>query len=169
MPTCGRTAIRRRSIPGRSFSSWCRADRTRCTIAWTYRYLGAHGQAAAADARTLLQRAGWRTAVAPPFLVLVAHLGNRQAGLEADARAVLDDAARNCDTNASPYPVIAYMRRDLSPEALVAAASNNDRKTEAHTYPGMELLLRDRVADAREHFIWVKDVPSSSRSHLLLQ
>jgi tetratricopeptide (TPR) repeat protein len=124
--------------------------------AWTYLYLGAHGQAVASDARTLLQSAGWRTAVAP-FLVLLAHLGNRQAGLEADARAVLDDAARNCDTKAWPYPVIAYMRGELSPEALLAAASNNDRKTEAHAYMGMDLLLRGRVADAREHFVWVKE------------
>jgi len=72
-------------------------------------------------------------------------------------RAVLDEAARNCDTNAWPYPVIAYMRGELSPEALLAAASNNDRKTEAHAYMGMDLLLRGRVADAREHFVWVKE------------
>jgi tetratricopeptide (TPR) repeat protein len=124
--------------------------------AWTYMYVGAHGEAAAADARAVLQGTSWRTAVAP-FLVLLAHLGSRQAGLEADARAVLDEAARKCDTRAWPYPVIAYLRGELSPDALLAAASNNDKKTEAHAYLGMDLLLRGRIADARDHFMWVKE------------
>ncbi len=124
--------------------------------AWTYMYLGAHGEAAASDARTLLQGAGWR-APSAPFLVLLAHLGSRQAGLEADAKAVLDEAARKCDTGAWPYPVIAYMRGELSAEALLTAASSNDRKTEARAYLGMDLLLRGNVADAREHFAWVKE------------
>jgi lipoprotein NlpI len=124
--------------------------------AWTYMYLGAHGEAAASDARTVLQTAGWRSASAP-FLVLLAHLGSRQTGNEADARAVLDEAANKCDTRAWPYPVIAYMRGELSPDALLTAASNNDRKTEAHAYLGMDLLLRGRVADAQEHFVWVKE------------
>jgi lipoprotein NlpI len=70
---------------------------------------------------------------------------------------VLDDAARKCDTGAWPYPAIAYMRGELPAEGLPAAASNNDRKTEARAYLGMDLLLRGRIADAREHFVWVKE------------
>lgn len=56
-----------------------------------------------------------------------------------------------------PYPVIAYMGGELSCDALVTAASNNDRKTGAHAYLGMDLLVGGRIADAREHFLWLKE------------
>lgn len=42
-------------------------------------------------------------------------------------------------------------------DALVTAASNNDRKTGAHAYLGMDLLVGGRIADAREHFLWLKE------------
>jgi len=124
--------------------------------AWNYMYLGAHGEAAAADARTQLRVAGWRTEVSP-FMVLVAHLGFRQAALDADAQAVLEEGATKCNASAWPCPILRYMLGALSADQLLTAADTNDRKTEAHTYIGMDLLLKGNVDDARTHFAWVKE------------
>jgi len=88
-------------------------------------------------------------------MVLVAHLGYRQSG--AEARAILDEATARLNTAVWPYPVVAYMRGELTADRLMEIAATNDQKTEAHTYVGMDLLLKGRVQDAREHFVWVRD------------
>jgi lipoprotein NlpI len=119
-------------------------------------YLGGKGEAAAADALQFLEVAGWRDE-ASPFMVLIAHLGYRQAGRMADAQKALEEAEKNCDTSAWPYPVIRCLRGEISSEELLRAADNTGKKTEARTYLGMDLLLKVRGAEAREHFAWVKE------------
>jgi hypothetical protein len=49
------------------------------------------------------------------------------------------------------------MRGELTVDRLMAVAASNDQKTEAHAYAGMELLLRGRADEAREHFRWVRE------------
>jgi tetratricopeptide (TPR) repeat protein len=122
--------------------------------AWNYLYTGRQGAAAATDARSFLRTAGWRDQ-SSPYMVLVAHLGCRQSGEE--ARGILDEAAARLNTAVWPYPVVAYMRGELTVDRLMEIAATNDQKTEAHTYVGMDLLLKGRVQDAREHFVWVRD------------
>jgi len=124
--------------------------------AWNLMYLGGHGEAAAADARQFLEVAGWRDE-ASAFMVLIAHLGYRQAGRAAEAQKVLEEAENNCDTTVWPYPVIRCLRGEISSEELLRAADDTGKKTEAHTYLGMDLLLKGRNAEAREHFAWVKE------------
>jgi lipoprotein NlpI len=90
-------------------------------------------------------------------MALLAHLGHRQEGQDAEARAVLEECAKRCDRNAWPYPVVRHMLGELSADELMALADSNDKKTEARTYVGMKLLLDGRGADARGHFAWVKE------------
>ena len=124
--------------------------------AWGYMYLGGHGTQAAADARRFLQVAGWRDE-SSQFMVLLAHLGERLAGQEEQARSILEEAARRGDTGAWPYPIIRYMRGELTAEELLRLAADNGQKTEARTYIGMDLLLKGKGQEAREHFLWVKE------------
>ena len=124
--------------------------------AWNYAYLGGHGEQAAADARAFLQVAGWKDE-GSQFMALLAHLGHRQAGREEEARQILEEASKKSDTGAWPYPVIRYMRGELSAEELLALASDNDKKTEARTYLGMDALLKNQPDAARAHFTWVRD------------
>jgi len=122
--------------------------------AWNYLYAGQQGAAAATDARSFLRVAGWRDR-SSPFMALVAHLGDRQSG--AEARGILDEAKARLNTAVWPYPIVAYMRGELTADRLMEMAATNDQKTEAHTYVGMDLLLKGRVQDARRHFVWVRD------------
>lgn len=124
--------------------------------AWNQMYAGGHGEAAAADARKFLDLAGWRDERSQ-FMILVAHLGHRQAGREMEAREVLEAAAKRCDAGAWPYPIIRYMKGELSAEELLGVAEDNGKKTEVHTYVGMDLLLKGKGEEARKRFEWVRE------------
>ena len=75
----------------------------------------------------------------------------------AEAQKALEDAEKNCDTSVWPYPVIRCLRGEISSDELLRAADNTGKKTEARAYIGMDLLLKGRSAEAREHFAWVKE------------
>ncbi len=89
--------------------------------------------------------------------MLLGQFGSRRAGKAEAARRFLDDAAAKCDMAAWPYPVIRYLRGEIDPKALLAAATDTDKMTEARCYLGLDLALRGQAAEAREHFLWVKE------------
>ena len=118
-------------------------------------YLG-KGEAAASDARTYLELTEWHSDRAE-YMVVIATLGYRLAGKANEAKEILDLAAKRSNTATWPYRLIMYLRGELTAEALLAQATNNDRMTEAHGYIGMDLLLKDQKEDALTHFRWVKE------------
>ena len=124
--------------------------------AWNLMYAGGRGEQAAADARKFLDLAGWR-ADGAHFMVLIAHIGYRQAGRDAEAREVLDAAAKKSDTATWAYPIIKFMRGELSGEELLNLAQDNGQKTEAHVYIGLDDLLKGDRDAARKHFAWAKE------------
>ena len=124
--------------------------------AWTYLYQGGHGREAAADARTFLDVHGWQRPTSP-YLAIIANLGYREAGMNNEARAILDEAENKITTNQWPLGAIRYLKAELTADALLQSASDNDKKTEAHAYIGMNLLLTDKIDEAREQFEWVKE------------
>jgi tetratricopeptide (TPR) repeat protein len=123
---------------------------------WTYLYEGGHGREAAADARTFLDTQGWRRATSP-YLAIMAHLGYREAGMNEEARAILEEAKNSIQSVNWPYGIIRYLKEEISGDELLQLASDNDKKTEAHAYMGMDLMLRGLSDEARTHFRWVKE------------
>ena len=124
--------------------------------AWNYMYAGRQGAAAATDARSFLRTAGWRDRSSP-----VHGAGGPPGGPGSQAKrrvAILDEAAARLNTAVWPYPLVVYMRGQLTADGLMEIAATNDDKTEAHTYVGIDLLLKGRVQDAREHLVWVRDL-----------
>jgi hypothetical protein len=53
--------------------------------------------------------------------------------------------------------VIRYLRGELDQTAMLAAASDNDKMTVARFYLGLDLALKGRYEEAREHYRWVKE------------
>jgi lipoprotein NlpI len=115
-----------------------------------------HGGEAAADARAFLALSGWQDGHAP-YMVLVGYMGEQQAHHESEARQLLDEAAGKCNRALWPYPIIRYLRRELTAAALVAAATDTDKQTEARTYLGLDLSLSGHREEALTHLRWVKD------------
>jgi lipoprotein NlpI len=116
----------------------------------------ARGYLAAVNARVYLQREGWRDEHSL-YMALAAHLGYRQSQRADDAARILEEAAEKSDTSGWPYPVIEYLRRKLTADALVALATDNDKQTEAHAYIGMDLALNGEREAALTHLRWVKE------------
>ncbi len=121
-----------------------------------YLYLG-KSDSAALDARTFLELTDWHSDRAQ-YMVIIAALGYRRAGKAAEAKDILDLATKRANSATWPFPIITYLRGELTADALVAlAANNNDRLTEAHGYIGMDLLLKDQKDEALSQFKWVKE------------
>src|SRR5262249_39539406 len=91
------------------------------------------------------------------YLAILAHVGYREAGMNDEARTVLDEAANNVNPSKWPFDIIRYLKGERSAEELLQLANNNDQKTEAHAYMGMDLLLKGKNDEARQHFDWVKE------------
>ena len=111
---------------------------------------------AATDARAYVKLKGWKDNRAQ-YMAIFGAFGDRWAQRETEARQLLDEAAANCNTSAWPYPVIRYLRRDLSVDDLLAAATDLDKKTEARAYLGLDLVLAGKQDEAVTHLHWVKD------------
>jgi tetratricopeptide (TPR) repeat protein len=123
---------------------------------WTYLYEGGHGREAAADARSFLDVHGWQRSTST-YLAIMANLGYREAGMNEQAEAILEEAKEKSNSSSWPYSIIRYLNAELTGEELLQLAIDNDKKTEAHAYMGMDLLLKGENEEARTHFQWVKD------------
>ncbi len=123
---------------------------------WNYLYAGGHDHEAAADARQYLDAHGWRSQVST-FMVIIANLGYRGAGMDQEAQAILDEGATKVNTNAWPYPIVRYLKGDANAEDLLREAIDNDKRTEAHAYIGLSLRIKGERDEARTHFEWVKE------------
>ncbi len=110
-----------------------------------------HGAAAASDARRTLDLRGWRS-LTTVAMVSVAHFGYIEAQQPSEARKILEEAAVRCDTAAWPYPVIRFLRGEISERELDASSDMYDpgdigRSVTAflvHFYVGMSQFYSPR-------------------------
>jgi tetratricopeptide (TPR) repeat protein len=121
--------------------------------ACAYLILG-RGESVAGDAETYMGLKGWR-AEHSLDLAVVAYFGYLQARQEEAARKVLDDAVRQGNTEAWPYPVIEYLMQKISAQLLFKTAPDQAKKIEARAYIGMNLALQGDQKAALEHLKWV--------------
>ncbi|MGE0822019.1 MAG: tetratricopeptide repeat protein [Candidatus Binatia bacterium] len=113
---------------------------------------------AAVDARAYLNLRGWQEEEGrSQYMVIFAYFGDRWAKRDNEAKQILEEAASKCNQAVWPYPVIRYLRREVSAEDLLAAATDSDKKTEARTYLGLDLMLAGKQEEGRRHLQWVKD------------
>ena len=108
------------------------------------------------DERKVLEIDGWRGEYSQ-YAVLWGHFGSRRPGKADAARKFLDDAAARCDTAAWPHPAVRYLRGEIDAKALLAAATDTEKMTEARCYLGLDLALKGQTAAAREQLLWVKE------------
>ncbi|MGQ0815322.1 MAG: tetratricopeptide repeat protein [Gemmatimonadota bacterium] len=131
------------------------------TRGWTKLYLG-DGAGAAEDAQAFLRMAGWQHESAP-YAAFAAFLGYSEDGASAKAKKILALALGKTPSGSWPRRVVRFLNvaeSDLETEAnaLLAAAMNDDQRTEAHAYIGMRKLDSSSFcSEAREHFEWVRD------------
>lgn len=117
----------------------------------------ARGVLAASDAINYIRRQGWRDSHSA-YMAVAANLGFRlQRRDNPYAAKVLEDAAARLDAADWPYPVIRYLRREITAEKLLELATDNDKLTEAHAYVGLDLSLAGSADAALTHLRWVRE------------
>lgn len=114
------------------------------------------GAQAAADAVTFIKGRGWQDDSAP-YAALAAYLGYRMDRLNAEANKTLEEMAAKLDAKEWPYPVIKYLKRQITARQLISSAKDNDQMTEARAYIGMDLSLSGNPDEAIRHLQWVRE------------
>jgi tetratricopeptide (TPR) repeat protein len=91
-----------------------------------------------------------------PYAVILGHLAARQAGNEPAAKRFLTDSAGKLNET-WPFPVIQFLRGDIDETALLKLSTDNDKRTEACCFLGMDHAIKRRKNEALAHFAWVKE------------
>lgn len=90
------------------------------------------------------------------FAVIIGYFGLRQSRQDAAAKAFLDEWFRRANASLWPYPVLRYLRREITAPDLLRLATDNDKMTEARSYIGEDLLLAGQRDAGLEHLRWVR-------------
>jgi lipoprotein NlpI len=106
--------------------------------------------------KTVLELEGWHGDLSL-YVVILGYFAARRDGQPDEAKALLDDAASRCDTSAWPYPVVKYLRGEIDEPKLMAAANDDERRTEVHCFLGLWSLQQGKKEAALAHFRWVKE------------
>jgi lipoprotein NlpI len=78
------------------------------------------------------------------------------------AKALLDEAARQSDTTVWPYPIINHLLGEIDEPALMASGTQGDRMTEVRCFLGLKALQEGKNDVARVHFRWVTENGNAS-------
>ena len=122
---------------------------------WNYIYLGNSGKAAALDAQRYLKLYGWRTNPSA-YQAIVSIIGYRSAGMDAEAKASVEQAQKRLEPGTWQYNLIRFFAGEITGDELLKIASKNDERTEAHAYIGEDLRLKGFTEEPKTHFQWVK-------------
>ena len=108
------------------------------------------------DALESIGLTGWR-APTSIYVVLLGHFAYRLQHREQEARDFLNECASKCNTTAWPYPVVNYLRNQLSETTLIELATDKNKMTEARAAIGMNLSMLGRFQEAVVHLNWVME------------
>ena len=115
-----------------------------------------HRHEAVASFRTMLELDGGKGRFSP-YAIIFGHFAARRAGTQAMADQFLELAPRVLNVGAWPYPVIKHLRGEIGEPELLAAAIDDDKRTEAHCYLGLDHEIKGEKDKALDHFRWVRD------------
>ncbi|MGE0126637.1 MAG: tetratricopeptide repeat protein [Blastocatellales bacterium] len=114
------------------------------------------GAQAASDSLTFIKLKGWQDNSAP-YAAMAAYLGYRMDKLSAEAGKTLEEVGAKADAREWPYPIIKYLKREITAQQLISSAKDNDQLTEARAYVGMDLSLNGNRVEAVRNLQWVKE------------
>jgi tetratricopeptide (TPR) repeat protein len=106
--------------------------------------------------QTVLDLEGWRGNHSP-YAVILGHLAAWQLGDEMAAKRFLKESDGELDEATWPYPVVKFLRGEIDEPALLKVASDDNKRTEARCYLGLDHALNRRKDEAITHLRWVKE------------
>ncbi len=91
------------------------------------------------------------------YAVILSDFAARLARNHAAATAILENAPAKLKVDAWPYPIVKLLRGEIDESALLAAAIDDDKRTDARCFLGLNELLKGHNDQAVAHFRWVRD------------
>jgi lipoprotein NlpI len=91
-----------------------------------------------------------------PYAMVLGHLAARRHNDATAAKRFLGESAAKLGED-WPYPAVRFLRGDIDEAALLDAATDDGKQTEARCYLCLDHLLKGRTDEAVAHFRWVKE------------
>jgi lipoprotein NlpI len=91
------------------------------------------------------------------YAVILGQIAARLAKDDTKRMSFLEDAATKLDVNSWPYPVVKLLRGEIDEPALLAAAIDDNKRTDARCYLGLDQLIKGKTDQAASHFRWVRE------------
>jgi tetratricopeptide (TPR) repeat protein len=108
------------------------------------------------DVNRVTELQGWQGEYSI-YAIIVGHFAYLRDGRGDQAKSMLERAAERCNHSVWPYPVVRFLRGDITEVNLLAAATDNDKMTEARCYLGLAAIRKQEKDTARAHFRWVAE------------
>jgi lipoprotein NlpI len=104
--------------------------------------------------RTVIDLQGWHGNLST-YAVILGHLTASQETNSSQAVWFLTESSGRLDEK-WPYPVVQFLRGNIDEARLLQLAVDDDKRTEARCFLGMQHALAGRRAEALAHYRWVK-------------
>ena len=102
------------------------------------------------------------------YAVVLGHLAARLNGDETEGKAILERTRGTLNVEAWPYPVVKLFRGEIDEQALLAAADDDDKRTDARCFLGLDHAIKGHEEKALADFRWVRDHGNSnSLEHII--
>lgn len=112
---------------------------------------------AASDFNDALELYGWSSSHSI-YMSIMGSLSYSFAHNDASSQELLCLAESKMGSGVWPHPIISYLRGRITKEQLLTlAGKDNDKLTEAWTYIGLDLMLTNRISEAKDYFKQVVD------------
>ena len=112
--------------------------------------------AAARDARSYLDRAGWGTENSA-YVAFLGALACRRSSQDGEADRLLERIRPSVAAGSWTGKVLDFLQHRTAADKFLSLAKDDGEKTEAHTYIGFDLVKAGKRQDAITHFRWVKE------------
>lgn len=121
----------------------------------TYAHFSIKDYSGAIDyAQKFLHAVGWKDHNSA-YPIVMGALSYRALGDNQAAQKMLDDGIANLDKSQWQYQIVRFLHGDITAEKLESISDDLDKKTEAKTYIGLQLVFAGKKDEAASYFDWV--------------
>lgn len=130
------------------------------------------GKAAIENARRYIREEGWREVYnnihRSNWVVLFGYFGLRRLNQDDLAKEFLTEADAKCNKSGWPWPILQYIRGEITFDDLSRIAGNDvGKQIESQLYIGLDLSLKGQTESALTHLRWARDNSEKSPRNTL--
>jgi tetratricopeptide (TPR) repeat protein len=129
---------------------WAFYNRSSCC------FILGNGESDAAGAKEYLEISGWKDKPAQ-YIIIIGYFGYLQSGQSKMAANLLEKASSRCDSSIWPFPVIRYLKGEITAEKLLSKAEKLNKLTDVNAFIGINLSVTGHYDKALPYLRWVQN------------